>query len=537
MTDRIEWINATPPDDWGWGTENKSFLFDVQMLDFDGKLMHYGAKRTLQSPKEVIKNGYIGSLGVNAKKIKTINNAEKFSMLFAKSKKVIVEILEYGNKPDIGTGESKLLHEAQNEEGVVVGAAAADNWFNSTNGGGADSQGYTSTIGMEKVFAKVKRTIEVIESIRNTLPIDEGIEISAELQLLQKALDKTGEDLFQVSFNGTNTLVALIDLTNTIHNCRIEPFIAKAWKRYKDDFDADPNPSKWEPTVNLLNADGTPSHTVSGINRSKGNVESDKGIGLFSIDIPYDVWKDWSIHVIKRFGSKFNPNPEKSQAYQSIPEAANDVVVFSRGEKFYKDVVVDGKKETILNVRHKTNIDFLKDQIFKKNEIEKILELAETLAEDNELVDDNVIVWADDNMPKGSQLRIGYDAKVEELLKVYDWVYKYSVSSSPPEEKIAKVIMENDYGKRGCLLPYAKSTERKTRWFNASKIAADSSLLKTYKTTGHPEYVDEMRVRRHITDEDSEFFNDYNIDIKFMPVRRSECIAEGWIKSNKEEEE
>ena len=65
-------------------------------------------------------------------------------------------------------------------------------------------------------------------------------------------------------------------------------------------------------------------------------------------------------------------------------------------------------------------------------------------------------------------------------------------------------------------------------------MVAKPSLLKTYPN-GNPVYEDELRVRRHITDDNSEFFNDYNIDIKFMPVRRSECIAERWIKSNEKD--
>ena len=40
---------------------------------------------------------------------------------------------------------------------------------------------------------------------------------------------------------------------------------------------------------------------------------------------------------------------------------------------------------------------------------------------------------------------------------------------------------------------------------------------------------DEKRVRTHISGANSELFFNYNIDVMFMPVRKSQAIAEGWI--------
>ena len=145
----ITWIVPEPPKDWGYFNPNKrSLLFKVTLKDISAPngYMYYGAKRTLQSKKERIEDGYVGSLGKNAKTFKTKELANKFKHLFATSEEVIVEVLEYGNKEDIGYGEIKMLKEVDNGRG----AALSEEWFNSTNGGGQNARGFGTLDGMIK---------------------------------------------------------------------------------------------------------------------------------------------------------------------------------------------------------------------------------------------------------------------------------------------------------------------------------------------------------------------------------------------------
>ena len=527
----ITWIVPEPPKDWGYFNPNKrSLLFKVTLKDISAPngYMYYGAKRTLQSKKERIEDGYVGSLGKNAKTFKTIELANKFKHLFATSEEVIVEVLEYGNKEDIGYGEIKMLKEVDNGRG----AALSEEWFNSTNGGGQNARGFGTLDGMIKTYSKAKSTLKTIEGIIDKLGLKErksGLQnIKATLQNIQNEMNKTNKDLFPINFFNKNTLTNLIDLSNEKHNCRVKPFIVEFWTVYRDDFDIDPNPAKWEFIVVLLDENGNPLSCASGSNRSKGNIESKKGIGLFGIEIEYDVWKDWPPHIHIRFGSKFNPNEKKRRAAQSIPEAVKDVVAFCKGEKLFKEVIDPDtkKKEKILDIHHKVNRDYLKnEQGFKSNEIDKILDLAESQAEEDILVDDNIIIWSNKELANDSQLKEGYDNKIKLLEIEYDWTHKYSVSAAPPEEKIAEVIMKSGYKKKGLLLPYAKSTERRKKWHNAELPDSDFDKY----PNGNPKYTDEKRVRTHISGANSELFSNYNIDVMFMPVRKSQAIAEGWI--------
>ena len=48
----------------------------------------------------------------------------------------------------------------------MAGAAASLNWFNSTNGGGTGTQGYTKVPEMKLVKEKVDRTIKIVEEGR-----------------------------------------------------------------------------------------------------------------------------------------------------------------------------------------------------------------------------------------------------------------------------------------------------------------------------------------------------------------------------------
>ena len=263
---------------------------------------------------------------------------------------------------------------------------ACEEWFNSTNGGGQNARGFGTLDGMIKTYSKAKSTLKTIEGIIDKLGLKErksGLQnIKATLQNIQNEMNKTNKDLFPINFFNKNTLTNLIDLSNEKHNCRVKPFVVEYWTVYRDDFDIDPNPAKWEFIVVLLDENGNPLSCASGSNRSKGNIESKKGIGLFGIEIEYDVWKDWPPHIHIRFGSKFNPNEKKRRAAQSIPEAVKDVVAFCKGEKLFKEVIDPDtkKKEKILDIHHKVNRDYLKnEQGFKSNEIDKICTFSKSL--------------------------------------------------------------------------------------------------------------------------------------------------------------
>ena len=248
MTDRIIWINATPPDDWGWGTENKSYKFTVKMKckkipkglkgagkPVPGGYMFYGGKRTLESKKETV-GQYVGSIGKDVKTELSKFIAKKYRELYATSEEVIVEI-NYGNSGDSGYGESKMLREAEN----MKGAAASEIWFNQTNGGGTDTQGYKYMVPCQKLFDQVMATQEAVLEIWKKHPKEcaNGNDIETRLKNTLKYLGDY-DDMLPFGFSFKEEIAEMLKNPLQVRNNLLVP---DSWRTFKDNFDASDKPS------------------------------------------------------------------------------------------------------------------------------------------------------------------------------------------------------------------------------------------------------------------------------------------------------
>jgi len=387
--ERIEWINKVPPKGWGWGTENKSYLFLVKMkcekipkgLKGGGKpvpggYMFYAGKRTLRSKKETI-GQYIGSIV-----------SEEYNELYATSDEVTVEIIAYDNFENIGYGESKLLRDAEN----MNGAAASDNWFNQTNGGGTGTQGYTKVPEMKLIKEKVDRTIKIVEEGRIKNPdIGKGT-IKEQLKKINKLLKESGEDVYEVGFSDKKELKTMLSAKNIL---QVRDNLVVDWlvTDLIEAFNKDPNPNNFGFSVQFVPEDPKGlKKVISANNRGTSCYKSKQGIGMFSILIPYSDWGNWPWHIIKRFGCKFNPQIKNKRAPNAIEDAASDCISWAKGEKWYKE---DGK----LNFKHNGNKQSLKEDGWSDNKIELIWDECDRKLENEELdEDDNIVVFSRTNI-------------------------------------------------------------------------------------------------------------------------------------------
>lgn len=536
MTDRITWINDTPPDNWGWGTENKSYSFNVKMkceiipkgLKGAGKpvaggYMFYGGKRKLQSEKETI-GQYIGSIGKDVKTELSKFIAKKYRELYATSEEVIVEIIDYDNFDNIGYGESKMLREAEN----MNGAAASEIWFNQTNGGGTGTQGYTKVPEMKLTKEKVDRTIKIVKEGRIKNPdIGKGT-IEEQLEKINKLLEESGEDVYKVGFSDIKELKKMLSGDNILQvrdNLIVDWLVADL----KEAFNLDPNPNKYGFSVQFVpeNPKGL-KKVISGNNRGTGCYKSQNGIGMFSVLIPYSDWGNWPWHVIKRFGGKFNPQIKNKRAPNAIEDAASDCIAWARGENWYKE---DGK----LNFKHKGNKDSLKEDGWSDNKIELIWDECERKLNNEELdEDDNIVVFSKKNIDNDIYpgIKEGYNEKIDAMTISEDnpdgefhHVYKFSASVGA-EGKALNEIMKwgwptKDTGKKILFLVYFKSMDKRTRWRNDS--------------INHEENTKGCKAKWEKTIQ--VVFNNFDIEWQEIPLTKKTAIRDGWMKVVKEEEE
>ncbi len=527
MTNRIQWKNATPPDDWGWGTENKSLSFLVKMKcdiipkglkgagkPVPGGYMFYGGKRTLQSKKETI-GEYIGSI-----------ENEAYNELYATSEEVIVEIIDYDNLFNIGYGESKMLREAEN----MNGAAASLNWFNSTNGGGTGTQGYTKVPEMKLVKEKVDRTIKIVEEGRiKTADTDEDIckgTIEEQLEKINKLLEDSGEDVYKVGFSDKKELKKLLSPDNILQ-IRDEILIDWLVTNLKEAFNLDPNPSKYGFSVQLEYENSQDKKVISGNNRGSGCHSSRNGIGMFSVLIPYSDWGNWPWHVLKRFGGKFNPQIQNERSPNSFETAASDCLTWARGEGFVDD---NGN----VNYKHKSNKDSLVDDGWTPNKIEKIWDACQRKLEGEELdQDDNIVVMSDENIRDDliPGLKEGYAKKILEMIisednpdGEYHLVFKVSANSSVDGKVLEKLMAwgwpTKDTGIKIAILIYFPNKDKKKRWENGSMDHKKNSKSCEKKLRKNLEII----------------FDKFDIEIIKVPLTKKTLIRDGWIIKEETEE-
>ena len=456
---RIKWIIPEPPKDWGYhNPNNKSYLFRVKMrcytippgLHNSGKpipsgYMNYGGKRTLQSANEEI-GTYIGSLGKDCKTELSKEIEKVFRELYATSEEVIVEILEYGNLADIGYGESKMLREVGNG----VGAASMNNWFNQTNGGGTGTQGFTWMSEVERVLDKVKRTEDAILEIRKKYP-DECTKGSIEDRKnnTQKYLSEY-EDVFSINFSWSGEIKIMLEEKNRLQ-VRAKVLAEDSWRTFKGRFDNDPNPDKFGFSIQLEPKNLPALRKIgSGNNRGKGCYESDKGIGMWDIRIPYEVYKDWPFHIIKLFFGEFNPQfGDDFRTPMSVEDDAQTIIDYLNGENIKVDSIDDdGNKILIPNIHHQWVKDFYKRREWPPHKQLKIQEECERLIDDDtlQLKDDNIVVYSPTSFQEDALLKKGYDQKCKELSKSeknpngYDWILLSSCSANDESKIIDKIV-------------------------------------------------------------------------------------------------
>jgi len=520
LRERIEWVNKVPPKGWGWETENKSYLFLVKMKckiipkglkgagkPVPGGYMFYGGKRKLQSKKETI-GQYIGSI-----------ESEAYNELYATSEEVTVIILDYDNFENIGYGESKLLRDAEN----MAGAATSLNWFNSTNGGGTGTQGYTKVPDMKLVKEKVDRTIKIVEEGRIKNPDIGTVTIEEQLVKINKLLEESGEDVYRVGFSDKKELKKLLSPDNILQ-IRDEMLIDWLVINLKEAFNLDPNPSKYGFSVQLEYENSQDKKVISGNNRGSGCHSSRNGIGMFSVLIPYSDWGNWPWHLLKRFGGKFNPQIQNERSPNSIETAASDCLTWARGEGFVDD---NGN----VNYKHKSNKDSLVDDGWTPNKIEKIWDACQRKLEGEELdQDDNIVVMSDENIKNDiiPGLKKGYDKKILEMTisednpnGEFDLVHKISANLSVDGKVLEKLMAWNwptkDTGKKIAFLIYFPNKDKKKRWENGSV-----NHKKNSKSC-------EKKLRKNL----EIIFDKFDIEIIKVPLTKKTLIRDKWIIKEK----
>jgi len=374
---RIKWIKGNRPKGWPCfdldkdGNEIKpghSFKFKVSML-FEGNWYFYGAKRTVERG-ERIDEVYTGS-----------SEVKKYREMFAKAEAVIVEILGYGTKKQIGYGESKLLRDNQ--------AAELDTWFNQTPGGGTDTQGY-------KLVHQVDQLYKDIFCPKITHGDDIGKYDFSKCGVPTGFFDK--DKLSDILKNGKDAQTRMKEGTYTDHVLIL-----------RDETEKEPNQDTWAP-VYLLMPPPKDSKKKARLKKyqsdlpiiigtkhaATANVSSTAGIGLNTVEIPFERWGHFKQSQIRMLGNKLNKREKKSsRIYVEKESDAQAIIELCRDENLY--VIVDNKQ--IEDVEHDSCEDYLRDQgwVFPR-QVRQVQSLAKTMAA-NDLAaknGENLNDWSED---------------------------------------------------------------------------------------------------------------------------------------------
>ena len=365
LSDRIQWKNHQAADrPVGWpcfdldkdGNEIKpghSFKFKVSML-FHGKWYYYGAKRTVIN-YEKIDEKYVGS-----------SEDKEYREIYARAEKVIVEILDYGTKKQIGYGESKLLRDNK--------ASELDEWFNHTSGGGTDTQGY-------KLYHRTKEVYNDVFCPLITHGDDKG------KYDLSKCKVPTGfiktDELKNILDNGEDAQTRLLEGTYPEHVLIL-----------RDETEKEPKPEFWSPVYflmpppkgskkkALLKKYQSDLPIIMGTKHTAiSNVTSINGIGLNTVEIPFEIWGQWKQSQFRTFGNMLNKKQPRGSKIDVEPDSdAQSIIEICQDENLY--VTLDGKE--IEDVYHDSCEEYLREQnwVFPR-EVRKIQNLAQTMVENN----------------------------------------------------------------------------------------------------------------------------------------------------------
>lgn len=424
------------------------------------------------------------------------SQVKQFKNDFARSKKVIFEILKYGAHEEMAIAEGTLLKNAKNEEGVVVSAALSELWYNETNGGGLYGKGSLSTVDLNTLWNVLKKMLENHEDI--------------ECDETQNGITK--------KFISEEKLKELIKNRQFLQT-RDEEFVASHVDTLCYKFGQDANPDNWEPLVILMDCEivnNVPKYKKgsiaiwSGNHRSRGNINCTDGIGLNAFTIPHEKWKNLKGVDFITLSNRCNPDPEKPSLDMSPESAATWMIKFAEQKKLTR--MSDDGLTKIPDYDHVLISDELKNENgMSTKKVNRAITLAVQKWENKLLLKqgDNLIDFSEEGLKANPILKAKYDEKIEAYTDTsaeyyYDWVYKISADIF----KIGKVIEEirrNKYKKNGLVLVQFKTMDQRT-----------DKKYKGYKKTFD-------------ADLENIISSDYKIIVKELPLTTSECRAEGYI--------
>ena len=421
---------------------------------------------------------------------------KQFKNDLARSKKVIFELLKYGAHEEMALEEGTLLKNAKNEEGVVVGAALSELWYNKTNGGGLYGKGSLSSADLNTMWGIVNPMLEH----------HQDIECGATINGITK------------KFIPEEQLENLIKLQQFLQT-RDELFVASHVDTLCYKFTQDADPDNWEPLLILMDCeivDNVPKYKkgsvaiISGNHRSRGNINCPAGMGLNGFHIPHIMWKGLKGVDFVTLSNRCNPDPEMPALEMSPESAATWMSKFAK-EKGLEKTSDDGKSK-LPDYDHVLISNELKDNNgMSTKKVNRAITIAWQRYE-NELVlqdSDNLIDFSEEGLRTNPELKKKYDSKVAEYTNTneehhYDWVYKISADIFKMG-KVMEEIRRKKYKKNGLVLVHFKTMDQRS-----------GKIYKGYKAT---------------FEEDLEHLisSDYNIMIKHLPLTTSECRAEDYI--------
>ena len=417
---------------------------------------------------------------------------KQFKNDFARSKRVIFELLKYGAHEEMALEESTLLKTADNG----IGAAASTLWYNKTNGGGLYGKGSSSTVDLNTLWAILK------PMLKNHQDIECG---------------ETVNDITK-KFVPEEQLTNLIKLLQFLQT-RDELFVASHVDTLCYKFSLDADPDNWPPLLILMDCeivDNVPKYKKgsiaiwSGNHRSRGNINCPAGIGLNAFYIPHKMWKGLKGVDFVTLSNRCNPAPE-TPALEMSPESAATWMIEFAEEKGLEKTSDDGKLK-VPDYDHVLISNELKDENgMSTKKVNKAITIAKQRYENKllQLKKDNLIDFSDEGLRANPELKKKYDSKVAKYTDTseehyYDWVYKISADIFKMG-KVMEEIRRKKYKKNGLVLVQFKTQEQRI-----------AEKYKGYKKT---------------FEEDLEnlISSNYNIIVKELPLTTSECKAEGFI--------
>ena len=553
---RIIWKFPPIPDGWGYHNPNfRSFVFLVKAWCVKtSQWKFYGGRHTLQSKWENWKE-YKGSIGKGAKKDSTIKKAEEYKTLLATSPKVIFEVSEWTTLNNAGYGEADMLYDVKENE--------LGSWFNSTKGqGGHGAQGLSATKRANDVYDRVRKLENIINELWNpkshkyskeiVLSCTEG-EIETRLENTIKHLQKEYDDVFQLDFTTKKEIEIML---KNFLQVRAKPLESKKSNDFKYEMNLDSNPNRFGFSIQLRPDEKSKNGAQIGSGNHSGDacVKSDNGIGMWSIGIPYYIYKDWGKHIIKYFFSLFNPqfSLHETRTPHSPEDDAEVIVNFLKGEKIF---VKDEKGNNVPDLNHNWVSDYFKKQKYPSNKKVLCIEACETIIDDErlQLEDDHLQTYSESDIKNDPALKRGFEEKTKGFLKTfpekdsegkttgniiknpngsYDSYVKVSMSTNI-EAKVMDHFYANNYednfkfddcgdiiGKlenyekpKVLLLLHAKSIAKLKRWETSARTPKTDAITNN------------ERLQKTI-----QFCSGFvDITIKILPLKRSDAISDGWI--------